>query len=301
MKVITKEHITHVLSKDNPPCDRITSGERVAFETYDCFTNRFIPEGTDYYNTPKMPGNPATGPLYIEGAKEGDMLKIDILDIETGPTGIVMLGPNNGNEREFFEKRIVKRVPVRDGFAWYDNKITIPVQPMIGVIGVAPKGEGVSTVTPLDHGGNMDCTQIKKGVSLYLPVFTDGALLSMGDFHAVMGEGEIEDCGLEIEGRATMRVTAVKDFYVPWPMIDTGDKWITIASKETVDLAYQAAARQMYTFLTEKVGMKEDDAAMLMTMTGDLIICQTVNPTMTVRMEFPKRIIRDYNPGFLAV
>ena len=122
--------------------------------TYDCFTNRFIPEGTDYYNTPKMPGNPATGPLYIEGAKEGDMLKIDILDIETGPTGIVMLGPNNGNEREFFEKRIVKRVPVRDGFAWYDNKITIPVQPMIGVIGVAPKGEGVSTVTPLDHGGN---------------------------------------------------------------------------------------------------------------------------------------------------
>ena len=147
----------------------------------------------------------------------------------------------------------------------------------------------------------MDCTQIKKGVSLYLPVFTDGALLSMGDFHAVMGEGEIEDCGLEIEGRATMRVTAVKDFYVPWPMIDTGDKWITIASKETVDLAYQAAARQMYTFLTEKVGMKEDDAAMLMTMTGDLIICQTVNPTMTVRMEFPKRIIRDYNPGFLAV
>ena len=99
MKVITKEHITHVLSKDNPPCDRITSGELVAFETYDCFTNRFIPEGTDYYNTPKMPGNPATGPLYIEGAKEGDMLKIDILDIETGPTGIVMLGPNNGNER----------------------------------------------------------------------------------------------------------------------------------------------------------------------------------------------------------
>ena len=90
----------------------------------------------------------------------------------------------------------------------------------------------------------------------------------------------------------------MKDFYVPWPMIDTGEHWITIASKETVDLAYQAAARQMYQFLTEKVGMKDDDAAMLMTMTGDLIICQTVNPTMTVRMEFPKRIIRDYNPDF---
>ena len=135
MKVITKDHVTHVLSKDNQPCDTIKSGEIVAFETYDCFTNRFIPEGTDYYNTPKMPGNPATGPLYIEGAMPGDMLKIEILDIETGPVGIVMLGPNNGNEREFFEKRIVKRVPVKDGFAWYDNKIAIPVRPMIGVIG----------------------------------------------------------------------------------------------------------------------------------------------------------------------
>ena len=211
------------------------------------------------------------------------------------PTGIVMLGPNSGNEREFFEKRVIKRVPVKDGFAWYGNRIAIPVRPMIGVIGVAPEGEGVSTITPLDHGGNMDCTQIRKGVSLYLPVFAEGALLSMGDFHAVMGEGEIEDCGLEIEGKATIRATAVKDFYVPWPLIDTGDKWITIASKETVDLAYQAAARQMYTFLTEKAGMKEEDAAMLMTMTGDLIICQTVNPTMTVRMEFPKRILWEYN------
>ena len=93
MKVISKEHITHVLSKENPPCETIQSGEIVAFETYDCFTNRFIPEGTDYYNTPKLPGNPATGPVYVEGAKPGDMLKIDILDIELGPVGMAFRGP----------------------------------------------------------------------------------------------------------------------------------------------------------------------------------------------------------------
>ena len=144
----------------------------------------------------------------------------------------------------------------------------------------------------------MDCTQIKKGATLYLPVFTEGALLSMGDFHGVMGDGEIEDCGLEVEGRATLRVTVDRELSLPWPMVDVGDRWITIASRETVDLAYQAAARQMYTFLTEKKGMTGEDAAMLMTMVGDLIICQTVNPTMTVRMEFPKKIIRDYNPIF---
>lgn len=298
MKVITREHITHVLSKDNAPCERIASGELVAFETYDCFTNRFLPEGTDYYNTPKLPGNPATGPLYVEGAMPGDMLKLEILDIELGPVGIVMLGPNNGNEREFFERRLIRRVPVHDGFAWYSDKVRLPIRPMIGVIGVAPAGEGVSAVTPLDHGGNMDCTQIKKGAVLYLPVFTEGALLSLGDFHAVMGEGEIEDCGLEIEGRATLRVTVEKNLRHPWPLIDVDGKWITIASKETVDLAYQAAARQMFSFLTETAGMEREDAAMLMTLTGDLIICQTVNPTMTVRMEFPKQVICDHNPDF---
>ena len=150
MKVISREHITHVLSKENLPCETIRSGEIAVFETYDCFTNRFIPEGTDYYNTPKLPGNPATGPVYVEGARPGDMLKIDILDIELGPVGIVMLGPNNGNEKEFFPRRIVKRVPIRDGFACYNDRISIPVRPMIGVIGVAPAGDGVSTVTPLE-------------------------------------------------------------------------------------------------------------------------------------------------------
>ncbi len=298
MKIISKRYITHSLSKDNPPCERVKSGEIVAFETYDCFTNRFLPEGADYYNTPIMPGNPATGPLYVEGAEPGDMLKIDILDIELGPVGIVMLGPNNGNEKEFFPRRITRKVPVKDGFAFFNDNVRIPLRPMIGVIGVAPEGDGVSTVTPLDHGGNMDCTRIEKGASLYLPVSVPGALLSMGDFHGIMGDGEIEDCGLEIEGRATVRVTAEKNMRYPWPLIDTGDRWITLASRETTDLAYQAAARQMYEFLQDKGAMTPEDAAMLMTLAGDLVICQTVNPTKTVRMEFPKQIIEDYNPAF---
>ena len=300
MKTITRDYITNVLSRDNQPCGRIMPGETVVFETYDCFTNQFLPEEATFENVVRKPGNPATGPLYIEGAMPGDMLKIQILDIETGPVGIVMLGPGSGSEKEEFPRKVLKRVPVQDGFAFYSDKVKIPVRPMIGVIGVAPAGEGVSTITPMDHGGNMDCTQIRKGVTLYLPVFVEGALLSMGDFHGIMGDGEVEDCGLEIEGRATIRVDVVRNKNcVPYPMIETEDKLITIASRQQVEEAWRAATRQMYDFMKEKIGMSYEDAGMLLTMTGDLVICQTVNPMKTVRMELPRYITRDY--GFDSI
>ena len=137
MKVITKDFITNVLSKDNAACASIRSGETVVFETYDCFTNQFLPEEATFENVVRKPGNPATGPLYIEGAMPGDMLRIEILDIELGPVGIVMLGPGSGSERTEFPEKILKRVPVKDGKAYYDGKVEIPVEPMIGVIGVA--------------------------------------------------------------------------------------------------------------------------------------------------------------------
>lgn len=295
MKTITRDYITNTLSKEDPPCDRIRAGEVVAFETYDCFTNQFLPQEATFENVVRKPGNPATGPLYIEGAMPGDMLKIDILDIEMGPVGIVMLGPGSGSEKEEFPRKVLRRVPVKGGYAYFNEKVKIPIKPMIGVIGVAPAGEGVSTITPMDHGGNMDCTQIKKGASLYLPVFVEGALLSMGDFHGVMGDGEVEDCGLEIEGRATVLVEVVRNKNcVPYPMIETEDRLITIASRESVEEAWRAAARQMFDFIKEKAGMDSEDAGMLLTMAGDLVICQTVNPMKTVRMEFPRYITQSY-------
>lgn len=289
-----------MLSKDNLPCQRIRAGETVAFETYDCFTNQFLPEEATFENVVRKPGNPATGPLFIEGAMPGDMLKIDILDLVPGPVGVVMLGPGSGSEKEFFSQKTLKRIPVIDGFAHYSEQLKLPITPMIGVIGVAPAGDGVSTITPMDHGGNMDCTQIRKGVTLYLPVFAEGALLSLGDFHAMMGDGEVEDCGLEIEGKAVLRVDVVKNRNcVPYPMIETSEKLITIASAEDVEAAWKKAVRQMYDFLKEKIGLDDNDAGMLLTLAGDLVICQTVNPMKTVRMEFPRYITRSY--GFDSI
>ena len=99
---------------------------------------------------------------------------------------------------------VIRRVPVQDNRIQYRN-LEIPARPMVGVIGVAPESGAVSTMTPMNHGGNMDCTRIEAGCSLYLPVTAPGALLAMGDLHAIMGDGEVGNCGVEIGGRVTVR------------------------------------------------------------------------------------------------
>lgn len=285
MKRIDRSIISYVFSSETAPRCRIKSGETVCFETFDCFTNRFLPAGTTYENVPRCPGNPVTGPLYVEGACPGDMLKIRIDKIETGPLGIVVVGPKSGCMKEKFPKREIRRIPVKDGYAKFNELLSIPVKPMIGTIGVAPEGGVIPSITPTDHGGNMDCTRIGQGAVLYLPVFCEGGLLSMGDVHAVMGDGEVEDCGLEIEASVTVTVEVVKNTHLTWPLLETEDRWISIASKETVDEAWRAADRQMFQFMTEQAGIGDYESGMLLTLCGDLVFCQTVNPLMTVRME----------------
>lgn len=295
MKYIERNESSYVFSSDIRERARIKPGETVCFKTYDCFTNRFLPEGTTYENVPKCPGNPVTGPLYIEGARPGDMLKVKIEKIATGPVGIVVVGPKSGCMREKFPIREIRRVTVKDGAARFNDKLSIPVRPMIGTIGTAPAEGEIPSIAPGDHGGNMDCTRIGEGASLYLPVFCEGGLLSMGDVHAVMGDGEVEDCGLEIEAEVTVTVDVVKSPGIAWPLLETEDAWIAIASRKTVDEAWQTADRQMFEFMTKQAAIGEYEAGMLLTLTGDLVFCQTVNPLMTVRMEMKKDILSAYD------
>lgn len=294
MKYIDRAEISYIFSPKVPERCRIRPKETVCFETFDCFTNRLLPEGTTYETVPKCPGNPVTGPLFVEGARPGDMLKIRIDRIETGPVGIVVVGPKSGCLREHFPERELRRIPVENGLARFNGRLSLPIEPMIGTIGVAPAEGEIPSVTPTDHGGNMDCTQIKEGTVLYLPVFCEGGLLSMGDVHALMGDGETEDCGLEIEARVTVTVEVVRHPGISWPLLETKDRWIAIASKKTVEEAWRAADRQMFELLTGQAGIDAYEAGMLLTLAGDLAFCQTVNPLVTVRMEMKKSILSAY-------
>lgn len=290
MIIIEKKYVTHHLSPQNPPVSHILPGEEAVFETYDCYMGQLLKENTTFLDVDRRLVNPATGPLFIEGAEPGDMLKIEILDIQLDPVGILDIGSGSGALKQEFKDCTIKRLKVIHGLIEY-GKLKIPVKPMIGVIGVAPARDTVSTMTPKDHGGNMDCTQIKKGSTLYLPIFTKGALLSMGDLHAIMGDGEAGNCGVEIGGCVKVRISISKDKKFLFPLIENDDKWITIAYGDTLDEAAYKASLQMIQFLTEYINIDKTDAGMLIDMAGDLIICQIVNPCKTVRMEIDKWMV----------
>ena len=288
MKKVTRKDVIYQMSAENRPVLSIDSGETVVFETYDCYQGQLLPEGTTFQDVDRRFTNPATGPVYVNDAKPGDVLKITIQKMELGPIGILDIGKNPGALKGFFDSVTIKRLSVVGDTLIYNDRLQVKTRPMIGVIGTAPAEGAVSTMTPMDHGGNMDCTRIEEGAALYLPVFVEGGLLALGDFHAIMGEGEVGNCGVEIEGEVTLKIEVVRDMKVTFPMIENAEQWMTVAYGETLDEAAKKATAQMFRFLTEYHGLDPVDAGMLIDMVGDLIICQIVNPMKTVRMEIPK-------------
>lgn len=122
-----------------------------------------------------------------------------------------------------------KEILIEDGHIVF-NDVRLPIDPMVGVIGVAPKREAVICGFPGAHGGNMDCNKINKCSRLFFPVNVDGALLQLGDLHARMGDGEISGSGVEIPGEVEVKVDVIKDLHIEWPILETEDMWYAIGS-----------------------------------------------------------------------
>lgn len=280
------------MSSSAVPVCRAGSHETVTFVTKDCFDNQFTEEGDvlDSLNWDCI--NPATGPIYVEGAMPGDVLKVKIEDIRVASWGTMAAIPDNGVLGDCVSRGTVKRIPVRDGVAWFNQDIGIPCAPMIGVIGVAPEKGEIPCGEPGSHGGNMDNTKIKAGATLYLPVFHEGALLAMGDVHACMGDGEIMVTGLEIPAEVTVTLEVLKGISIDNPMLEDGEACYTIASHENVETAVYTAVKAMTDILMRELGMSLEDAGMLLSAMGNLQFCQVVDPKRTVRMEMKKTVLK---------
>lgn len=294
MKRVKKENVIFTMSKNHKPVETAEPGDTVVFETCDCYNNQIRDEDTLFCHIKKGMNNPATGPLYINGAEAGDILKIDILDISLENWGVMTARPGDGVLGKYFKEYRSKIVPMKDGEAVFNDKLSFPLNPMIGVIGVAPEKEDYKTTVPHLHGGNMDCKRIVKGSTVYLPVLVEGALLSIGDLHGVMGDGEIVICALEAGGEVTVKVDVIKNRDLPLPMVVEGQDVMTIVSMGTLDDAAKAATEAMHKFLTYEVGMDLYEAGMLLSLIGQLKICQVVDPLMTARMELPLYVLNRY-------
>lgn len=294
MKQISKDHHITVMSPGNKAVDQVESGSIVIYETYDCFTNQITSEEQASSSVDRAKINPATGPLFIEGANPGDTLKVEILDIHIADQGVMAISPIRGALAGTIKEEKTKIIPIENGEAVFNDTLRLSINPMIGVIGTAPEGEDIPTSTPSTHGGNMDCKRMVKGATLYLPVNVAGGLLAMGDVHAVMGDGEIVICGLEIPAEVTVRVTVLKGQSLPLPMLADDERVMTIASADTLDEASNKAIKNMHTFLAEEVKMDFHEAAMFLSVGADLKVCQIVNPQKTARMELPRWVLQKH-------
>ena len=294
MLYITKETVNDIMKWDNKPAGYCKSGDTIVFETRDCYDNTITSSERPLGDREGL-SNPVTGALYVEGAEVGDILKVEIEDIKLRSWGVMRSSTTAGVFHEKYKKREAIIFQVKNNKIYFDDKLILEADPMIGVIGTAPiEKEGIPTTTPGKHGGNMDCKKIVKGSAIYLPVNVKGGLLSMGDIHALMGDGEVFICGLEIAGEITVKVSVLKNIKLPTPFLYSRGKVMSIQSAEDLDKAGDMAAKEMFEFVKEAAKQNDVRTGMLMSLLSDMAVCQVVDPFLTVRVEFPLEALEKY-------
>jgi acetamidase/formamidase len=282
---------------DSEGCD--ANGEEVA---EDMVQSSHV---TEFYEA-----NPLTGPFYVEDAKLGDTLALQIesinvnrdyaiskfppgfgvLNIEdriTGPTGLGDPLPEMHFRWELDLESATGSLELKNL-----GKIEIPLHPFLGCIGVAPRfGETINSLTPAENGGNMDCVETKPGTTVYLPVFVEGGLFMFGDVHAAQGDGEICGVGLETTAHVSIKVDVIKGKRINWPRLKDETHIMVAASTRPLIDAFRIAHTEMVRWLAADYGYDKWEAFQVLSQVGTARVGNVVDPKYTVVAKFPKKYL----------
>ena len=240
-----------------------------------------------------------TGPVFVEGAEPGDILAIELLEIEPADWAWMAIIPHVGLLTNDFENTTTLKtfsLNNEQGYVDFNDDIRIPLKPFAGVMGVAPNTDQMlNTTPPRANGGNLDDPNLTVGTTVYFPVFVPGALFSIGDTHAVQGLGEVSGTAMEAPMRIVYKISAVKNGRtIEEVQYETDSYYATTGFAETIDEAARKATRFMVDHLVETRGLSREDAYMLCSIAGDLHIAEAVDePHMLVTMHMRKSIFRD--------
>jgi acetamidase/formamidase len=185
----------------------------------------------------------------------------------------------------------VRKVNVtEDGVEWSD-RITLPYEPFIGTIGTAPQIDSVNSLTPGSHGGNMDLPDVGPGCTLYLPVQAEGALLYLGDGHAVQGDGEL--CGVAIEFPTTTQMTLdlVKGWNLSWPRLENDEFIMSIGSARPLEDAARIAYGDLVQWMVDGYRFDKWEAYLLLTQIGKARLGNMVDPNYTMGASISKQYL----------
>jgi amidase len=269
-------------SAEHPPAAFVEPGETIIVETNSAFGEFCLQPGDDLSGLDVAKADPLTGPLFVLGAKPGDVLEVHIESIELDGLGAQGVIPEIGILD--WPRLPLEFHPIDGGEIVFPGGLRLPIRPNLGCIGVAPAGEPVASVLPGDHGGNMDTRFVCAGSVVELPVFHPGALLFMGDCHQLQGDGELCGVAPETDAVVTLRCELRRGAAIPRPRIRTAERLMFIGSAETLEGAGALATRDLLDALVTDKGYSEDHAYLLLTMIADLEVCQVVNGLRTARV-----------------
>lgn len=289
-----------------PPVLHIASGDTLHLTAWPAADARSLPPDRALVQpdhlaaleqcTPGPATHMLTGPVHVEGARPGDVLQIDILDIQLNERwGYTAIRPLRGTLPDEFDRFTIIH-PLIDAQArtarlpWGTE---IPLSPFFGILAVAPPPHWgrVPSIQPRKFGGNMDNKELVPGTTLYLPVFAEGALFSAGDGHAVQGDGEVCITALETGLTGTFRLTVRKDLGYDYPFAESPTHLISIGMHEDLDEAARIALRQMIAHICRRTSLTREQAYMLCSLQGDLRVTQTVDGEKGCHMMLAKAVL----------
>jgi acetamidase/formamidase len=291
------------------PIRRVTPGTLMKLWTEDAFGGRLQSESDKPSEKLDMREvNPQTGPFYVEGAEPGDTLALHFVELEpardwAASATIPFFGGLTGTDRTatlhgplpeltwIYQLDRDRRVVVFEALR-SDMRLELPVEPMLGTVGVAPAGREVRTsLVPDMFGGNMDTPEMRVGATCYLGVNVEGALFSVGDGHYRQGEGEA--CGTAVEGamNVTLIVELIKGHAPVWPRIEQDDHYVVVASSRPLEDAWRASQVGMIEWLSELYGLDRLDAYQLLTQISEAPLANVVDANYSAVTKVAKRLL----------
>ncbi len=285
-----------------PPRARIQSGDTVVMETMMASLDQILPGVSIEQITNLRLADPArgshsiTGPIFVEGAMPGDVLKIRINRIVPRSYGANWNLPGYlklGQFPDKFPEAQVKYfyLDLGRGVTEFLPGIEIPLRPFPGIIGVARAESGqYSTVQPGKFGGNLDCRELVQGTTIYLPVLVEGALLWSGDSHAAQGNGEVNLTAIETAfSELNLTIEVIKKMSLSFPRIETPTHWITLGYDRDLNKAIDLLNEETIKFVSEWKGLSSKEAQQYVNDYGDCRVAEVVNQVKGVYCMLPKQ------------
>lgn len=300
LKRLGRAHRVYHFSREDPPAIEVEPGEMVLVETTDSLDAQIdldrpgrIPLG--HRASGEVDLNralPLTGPIGIHRAELGDVVGAEVMGLAAAGNAFVL--PNFGEllaAGEAAGEWEAWVVELKRGAIQLTPGLQLPYHLMVGCLGLAPTGEPAESVTPGDYGGNHNCIHLGRGATFYLTVQVPGALVSIGDVHATMGDGEAMGTGVECAGEVLLRFHLHKGAHIPGPVLETPAAWMVFGHGPRPDDAITMARQRAVDLVMQHLAVGRDDALVLLAAAGHTRLNEVVNPNCSARVEISKSLV----------